>query len=246
MTKNTKSFLWVLTVYALSFICYVPMLLRRSGAAVPGVLLYARYFYVLIPALVSAVFLAGEHAVKARWFACLKKISAKECILCAVIAAAGVLSTWGYSLRQGTGLFRNAYPSPLSFASSAVYLFVMALAEELAWRGFLLKRFATGRNKALSAGCAGVIWAVWHIPMWTIRNSLGLGEVVPLFIWTVLVSLILGTAYFRFENLLSAAVLHAIFNVFFLAPAKYNNVVVFAGMLICFILLKYKKGIKEF
>lgn len=82
--------------------------------------------------------------------------------------------------------------------------------------------------------------------MWTIRNSLGLQDVLPLMIWAVLISLILGMAYFRFENLLSVSLLHMIFNICFLAPAKYNNMIIFAGIMICYIFRKYKKGIKEF
>lgn len=134
----------------------------------------------------------------------------------------------------------------LAFAASAVYLFATALAEEMAWRGFLLRRMAAGGKKTLSAGITGMIWAVWHIPMWTIRNALGLEEVIPLLIWAVLLSLILGAVWFSFGNLLSVSLLHMIFNICFLAPAKYNNVVLFAGIMICYIIRKYKKGIKEF
>ena len=47
--------LWILTVYALSFICYLPMLLQRSGLAVPEALLYLRYGFLLVPALISTI-----------------------------------------------------------------------------------------------------------------------------------------------------------------------------------------------
>ncbi len=246
MPVRRKTILWVLAVYALSFLCYVPLLLRQSGAMVPGILLYARYLFILIPALISVIFLAWEGSVKACWFDCFKKISAQEILLCIAIALTGILTTCGYSFWRKTGLFSAAYPSALSFAASAAYLFITALAEETAWRGFLLKHIAAGRKQALSAGITGMIWAVWHIPMWTIRNSLGLEEVIPLLIWAVLISLILGMAWFRFENLLSVSLLHMIFNVCFLAPAKCNNVILFAGIMICYIFRKYKKGIKEF
>ena len=246
MTKDAKIVLWVLAVYALSFICYVPLLLRQSGAMVPGVLLYARYLFILIPALISAIFLAWEGTVKVCWFDKFKKFSAKEIFICIVIALIGVLTTCGFSFWQKTGLFRNSYPSILSFTVSAVYLFATALVEEMAWRGFLLRRMAAGRKRALASGITGMIWALWHIPMWTIRNSLGLEEVIPLFIWAVLTSLILGMVYFRFENLLSAALLHMIFNICFLASAKYNDIVIFVGIMICYIFRKNKKGIKEF
>ncbi len=246
MAKDAKNILWVLAVYAFSFICYVPMLLRQSGTMVPGVLLYARYLFILVPALISAAFLAGEGAVKNCWFDRFKKISANEIIVCIVVALIGVLTTCGYSFWRKTGLFHNAYPSILSLAASAGYLLATALAEEMAWRGFLLKHIAAGGKKALAAGVAGVIWAVWHIPMWTIRNSLGLEEVIPLLIWAVLISLVLGMAWFRFENLVSVSLLHMVFNICFLAPAKYNDVVILIGIIVCCIIRKYKKGIKEF
>ena len=246
MAKDAKNILWVLTVYALSFICYVPMLLRQSGVMLPDALLLLRYFFILVPILISAIFLLNEHAVKTCWLDCFKKFSQREIFTGIVIALTGVLVTCGYSFGQRTSLFRHAYPSILSFTVVAGYLFVTALAEEMAWRGFLLKRIAAGGKKALAAGVTGTIWAVWHIPMWTIRNSLGLAEVIPLLIWAVLISLILGTVWFRFENLLSVSLLHMIFNICFLAPAKYNNVVLFAGIMICYIFRKYKKGIKEF
>lgn len=246
MPVRQKTILWVLAVYALSFLCYVPLLLRQSGAAVPGVLLYARYLFILIPALISMIFLAGEGAIKTRWFDSFKRISSKEIILYIVIALIGVLTTCGYSFWQKTVLFRHVYPSIPSLAASAGYLFATALAEETAWRGFLLQRIDAGGKKALSAGITGVIWALWHIPIWTVRNSLELEEVIPLLVWAVLISLVLGMAWFGFENLLSVSLLHMIFNICFLAPAKYNNVVIFAGIIICYIFRTYKKGIKEF
>ncbi|MBD5162307.1 MAG: CPBP family intramembrane metalloprotease [Oscillibacter sp.] len=246
MPGKMRTILWVSAVYAFSFICYVPMLLRQFGAMVPDALLYLRYFFVLIPALISAIFLTGEHTVKSCWLNCFKKISAKEIFVCIAAVLAGLLTSFGYSLWQKAELFRHAYPSPSAFVFSAAYLFATALMEEMAWRGFLLNRIAIGRGKVSAAGLTGVIWAVWHIPMWTVRNSLGLEEVIPLFIWAVLISLVLGITYFRFKNLLSVSLLHMIFNICFLAPAKYNNVVIFIGIIICYIFRKYKKGIKEF
>lgn len=108
MSVRLKTILWVLAVYALSFICYVPLLLRQSGAMVPGVLLYARYLFILTPALISAMFLAGEGAVKACWLDSFRKISANESMVCIIIALIGVLTTCGYSFWQKTGLFRHA------------------------------------------------------------------------------------------------------------------------------------------
>ena len=246
MARSKKIALWLLEVYALSFSCYLPMLLRQNGAAVPDALLSLKYLFVLIPALVSAVFLLREHSLKACWLTHVKKLSAKELCLLAATVLTGILTTCGYSLCRHTGLFGSAYPTIGAFAAAGGYLFLTALAEELAWRGFLLDRVACGRRSAPSALLVGVLWGVWHIPMWTVRNALGPAEILPLLLWTVLVSLVLGRTWFRFGNLLSVALLHASFNVCFLAPAGWNNLVLLGIIILCYIIEKYKKNSKEF
>ena len=246
MAGRKKIALWLLAVYALSFICYLPMLLRQNGAAVPDALLYLKYLFVLIPALLSAVFLLREHSLKACWLTHFKKLSAKELFLLAAAVLAGILTTCGYSLCRSAGLFVSAYPSILSVAAAGGYLFLTALAEELAWRGFLLDRVACGRRSGPSALLVGVLWGVWHIPMWTVRNALRPAEILPLLLWAVLLALVLGMTWFRFGNLLSVALLHASCNVCFLAPAGWNDLVLLGGMILCYIIGKYKKNSKEF
>lgn len=41
-----------------------------------------------------------------------------------------------------------------------------ALGEELGWRGFLLPRIQERFNATTSSLIVGVIWALWHIPLW--------------------------------------------------------------------------------
>lgn len=86
----------------------------------------------------------------------------------------------------------------------------------------------------------GLVWAIWHIPMWSIRNSLSFWEIVPLFLWTLLLSLVLGMFYGAFENLFSVALLHMVFNVCFLAPAWYNSIVIFVGIAAWLLYRKHK------
>ena len=99
-----------------------------------------------------------------------------------------------------------------------MYLFATALIEEIPWRGFLYNRLVAGRKSIGVAIFVGVIWAIWHIPMWLIRNSLTIAEMIPWFIWAVLISVVLGMGYSMFRNILSVSLMHMIFNVCFLAP----------------------------
>jgi len=41
-----------------------------------------------------------------------------------------------------------------------------AMGEELGWRGFLLPRIQERYNATISSIIVGVIWALWHLPLW--------------------------------------------------------------------------------
>lgn len=241
LPEKGKAAIWICAVYIFSFLCYAPLLAKRMGAGPPEALSYLRYGFVLVPALVSLVFLIREGGTKAYAAGNFKTFSRKETIFCGAAALVGVLTTWLYSYMQRIDLFGSTYPSLVSLAAGCAYLYMTALVEEAAWRGFFLKRMAAGGKRISASLFVGVVWAVWHIPMWTLRNSLGFWEVVSLFLWTVLLSLVLGMFYCTFGNLFSVSLLHMLFNVCFLAPAGYNSVIAFGGIVIALLYLKHKK-----
>ncbi|MDE7261833.1 MAG: CPBP family intramembrane metalloprotease [Oscillospiraceae bacterium] len=234
---KSKLILWTSIVYILSFLCYVPMLLRQLEIPVPDGLLHLKYGFVLIPALVTILFLLCERQTGDYLTGLFKRISLKELAVCAAIALTGVLVTCCYSFLSRKPLYSSAYPSLASLAVSCIYLFMTALAEEAAWRAFFFRSLAAGGEKTGAAVVTGAIWGIWHIPMWIIRNSLRLPEVIPLLVWVVLVSVVLGVFYYKFRNILSAALLHMICNICFLAPAVWNDAVllccIFAGFAVC-------------
>lgn len=41
-----------------------------------------------------------------------------------------------------------------------------AMGEELGWRGFLLPRIQQRANSLISSLIVGIIWALWHLPLW--------------------------------------------------------------------------------
>lgn len=243
MQKTRKrTALWIFVVYLFSFLCYLPAILRQFGGVIPDVFLRLKACFVLIPALISLLFLAGERSLKGYFSSRFKKISLKEIALCGGAALLGVLTTGVFAFVEKFDLFHSTYSSILSFGTSCGYLFLTALVEEVAWRGFLLERVEEGRRSVTTALVVGVIWAGWHLPMWIIRNSLSGTEIVPLFLWTVLISLVLGSVYSAFRNILSVALLHMIFNVCFLAPVGYNTGLLFFGILLFALFSSYKKG----
>jgi len=77
-----------------------------------------------------------------------------------------------------------------------IVLFVPALFEEVGWRGFALPRLQPRYGWLLSSLILGVIWAIWHIPIWFIPDA-GFGALpFPIFLlFTVALSLLFTWIY---------------------------------------------------
>lgn len=242
-TNKLKITIWVSTVYVLSFICYVPTLLEQNGITIPDILLYLKYIYVCIPAIVTIFLLICEQSVKVYFTQMFSgKITIKYILIWAVCMTAGIFGSYCYSFIVETDVYRNTYLTVTSLLTSCIYLLITAFVEEIAWRGFLLERLPFKKiNRVLFVGA---VWAVWHMPMWIIRNSLGIEQIAHLCIWTLLVSIALGLTYYRCRNILLIAVIHATFNVCYLAPTQYNIAVL--TIVISIGTLLYLKSEKKF
>ncbi len=230
--KTAETVLWLALVYVFSGLCYLPVILKRNGAAVPQGLTGLGNGFVLVPAVVTVFFLIHARRLKAYGKESFKGISRKEMAVCLTAALAGICCVGVYSLAKGRNLFAETFPSVLSLLASACYLFLTALAEEIAWRGFFLQRLAEGGKGLVSLLLAGTAWAFWHIPMWT-AHGLPVSQQVQLLLWAVLVSVVLGALFLRFQNVLSTTLCHMLFNVCFLAPVWINCLVLFCILVIC-------------
>ena len=225
-TNKLKVLLWIFIVYVLSFICYVPVLFERYGIVVSNGLLLLKYLFVCVPAMTTILLSVCEHTFQTyllRMFS--EKIAVKYIMAWVVFAITGILTSFCYSLFVRVDVFQNTYPSMITLLTSCIYLFLTAFVEEAAWRCFLLERVSLQKKSICNILLTGVIWTVWHMPMWIIRNSMGIEQIAYFCIWTLFVSVVLGAAYYRCRNVLLVAMLHAAFNVCYLAPVKYNIVV---------------------
>ena len=102
----------------------------------------------------------------------------------------------------------------------------MALIEEVVWRGYRLRSVAQNKKEVVAILFVSLEWAVWHIPMWAMRNLIGIGENAFWILYTVIVGCVLGKSFMRYRNILVPVLLHTIFNVFFLMPVHINLLVV--------------------
>lgn len=84
----------------------------------------------------------------------------------------GTGGTWGE-----TAL--NALTSPSSIIPSILFATLFPFIEELGWRGYVLDRLQEKHNALISSLILGIVWSVWHLPTFFIRDSyqasLGIG-----------------------------------------------------------------------
>lgn len=220
--------MWIILVWIISGLCYMPLYFQKIGYQVPGILIQTRYIFVFVPLIISLVYL-GKASIK-KWIYSLITHKARFGIIgiIIVVACTGIIGTYIFDKVALNGII-----NPFSMG----YLFIMALIEECAWRGFRLEQLQTKRCAIL---IVSLEWALWHIPMWVIRNSQGLIDVCVWIVYTVLVGIILGKCMTRYKNILAIAVLHTTFNVSFLMPVKGNVVAVLCLVIVLVVFEKIR------
>lgn len=243
---STEIFLWTFLVWTLSFLCYLPMLLDKNGVHIPKAACSLKYLFVVMPLSVSVLFALKQKCLKdflAGLFA--EKIKFREIFICVILGCTGLLFSYMYAMiSDKTDLFLHSYPSAAAVAVNCSYLFVTAFAEEIAWRSFLLNKIISANGKKTAFIYVGFVWAVWHIPMWAIRNSLGFNEMIIYFIYTVTISFILGIIFCVYKNIFTASLAHMLINTCYIAPVKYN--IVLLGCILILLIFFFRKRICTF
>lgn len=241
---NTEVLLWTALVLVLSYLCYLPMFLEKKGIHISQMLLNLKYLFITVPFLVS-IFFTLKHKYLKKWLCTLfaEKVKLQSISSCIILASIGLSFSIIYCLAMDEkNLFTNSYPSVLAAIFNCSYLFITALLEEIAWRGFLLDKLTTTKGKGSALGYVGIIWVIWHIPMWAIRNSLGFNEILIYSIWTIFISLILGILFYKYKSILIVSLSHTIFNTCFITPIKYNVILLACILILSFIIFNKKTG----
>jgi len=96
----------------------------------------------------------------------------------------GTGGTWGEAAR-------NVLSDPLSIIPSILFASLIPFIEELGWRGYVLDRLQEKHTALVSSLILGVVWALWHLPLFFVPGSYqaGLG-VGSLAFWLFMIGIV--------------------------------------------------------
>lgn len=90
------------------------------------------------------------------------------------------------------------------------------LGEEIGWRGYALNEMQKKFSPAVSAVIIGVIWGLWHTPLWVVTSGysgLDLVKYMALFLISIIaVSVMITTFYNLNKNLMIPILIHQLLN----------------------------------
>ncbi len=135
-----------------------------------------------------------------------------------LIPVVATIVVWiGYSLVSGKALFDLVADLSVVgiLAVFADNLIRGPLGEELGWRGYLQIELNKRYSLLGSTLIVGVIWGLWHLPLWFVSGFQGanlLLYIVFFMVGLVSFSVIIGYVYDRGGNLLYAILLHQMIN----------------------------------
>jgi membrane protease YdiL (CAAX protease family) len=93
-------------------------------------------------------------------------------------------ATWGEAAR-------NVLSDPLSIIPSILFASLIPFIEELGWRGYVLDRLQEKQSALASSLILGVVWSLWHLPLFFVPGSYqaGLG-VGTLAFWLFMIGIV--------------------------------------------------------
>ena len=129
------------------------------------------------------------------------------------MAATKLLAALIHRIAMGTWPAFGHTPLPLMLGAILVSIWAQA-GEEVGWRGYALPRLATHLGVGGASVLLGVIWALWHLPLFFLQGSGSDGQSFPIYLLHVTaLSVAMSWLYWKTEgSLLLVMLMHASVN----------------------------------
>lgn len=117
--------------------------------------------------------------------------------------------------RAATGAWPRFTEEPWYLLAAAITVSMWVQAgEEIGWRGYVLPRLTDRVGLAPASVILGIVWAIWHVPLFLVPDGNTSGQSFPLYLLQVTaLSVAMAWLYWRTEaSLLLVMLLHATVN----------------------------------
>lgn len=112
------------------------------------------------------------------------------------------------------------------------------MGEEIGWRGYALVELEKKFNLLISSILTGVLWGLWHFPLWLVSGFSGINLLFYICSFMVAIisfSVFISFFYYRKRNILIAVWIHFLFNILMQLVIFDNRnfilLIFFAGLL---------------
>ena len=180
-----------LLAFTISWCGYVPLLLQGAGCSPFSSPLWLGG--LLLPAVGPALAALTVIAIESNWRFSLawllrsfaKRVAGLWFAIAVFLPAVMLLAARLLASRTTHGTRIKPHISVAEILLFAVMSLAANPWEEVGWRGFALARFEARYNSLLSAIVVGVLWALWHIPLFLLKNNPMSMAHIPFAVWSV-------------------------------------------------------------
>jgi membrane protease YdiL (CAAX protease family) len=159
-----------------------------------------------LAAVVAARLAAGSDGVRALW----TRTTRWRIRPFYYLAAIGLpLIAYGIGLAAYVLLGNQAPDVPGGITIVGLVLFVLVIGEEIGWRGFMLPILLGRMSPMLASGVTGVLWALWHAPLYFLPGMPSVGDPYLAFVaWVIPLTFVLTWLWLRTRSVIVATVAH--------------------------------------
>jgi membrane protease YdiL (CAAX protease family) len=191
------------TYYALAVAISTGLALMLNVSLVFGLL---ALFGPALAAFVAARLAAGGGGVRAVWTR-TRRWRVSPVYYLAAIALPLLAYAIGLAAYVLVGNQRPDVPGEVTIVG--LVLFVLVIGEEIGWRGFMLPILLGRMSPLLASGVTGVLWALWHAPLYFLPGMPSNGDPYLAFVaWVIPLTFVITWLWLRTRSVIVATVAH--------------------------------------
>jgi uncharacterized protein len=216
VSMGASLLLFFAATFAIAWSCFIAVAVAHPPSTLWGqVLLYVGTFSPSYVALAVTYGTQGRRGARALFARVFQGNAAARWYVFAIGYFAAIKLSAALIQRVLTGQWPRFGTEPLYLIPFAIAISTPVQAgEEIGWRGFALPRLATRLGLGPASVVLGGLWAVWHLPLFFVREADTFGQSFPMYALSVVaISVAMAMLYAKSDGgLLLPMLFHAAVN----------------------------------